>query len=105
MSTIDNKQNKNPLKNALKETAVNFAETAVTLAYSKVTKYIIFLIFFLVILEIVNQIFFFFDLGGSIGYTYIVWFTVLFILFITLPINRSKLFNPDNKNTSTNQNP
>ena len=36
----------NKIKNALKKTAVNFAETAVTLAYSKVTKYIIFLIFF-----------------------------------------------------------
>lgn len=70
--------------------------------YSKVTKYIIFLIFFLVILEIVNQIFFFFDLGGSMGYTYIIWFTIIFILFITLPINRSKLSNPENE-ISSNQ--
>ncbi len=83
MSTIDKEQNKNK-----------------SFRFSKVVKYIIFLIFFLVILEIINQILFFFDLGGSSGYTYIVWFTIIFILFITLPINRSKLFNPENEISS-----
>jgi hypothetical protein len=79
-----------------------------TLRFSKVVKYIIFIVFFLAILEITNYILIFFDLDGTIGYTYIVWFTIIFILFITLPINRSKLFNPENENysnKSTNQNP
>ena len=99
-SSNENNKIKNLLKNAFKETAVTFTGTAVNLAHSKVTKYIIFLIFFLVILEIINKIFFFFDLGGSMGYAYIIWFTIIFILFITLPINRSKLFIPKSLQTN-----
>ena len=73
---------------------------------SKMLRLALFIFMFFFIFKIIDHILIFFNINQEMGYIYFMWFTVLFLLFVLLPIDRSyfKIFNkvtPATSNTSS----
>ena len=62
---------------------------------SKMLRLALFIFMFFFIFKIIDHILIFFNINQEMGYIYFMWFTVLFLLFVLLPIDRSyfKIFN------------
>jgi hypothetical protein len=62
---------------------------------SKMLRLALFLFMFFFIFKIIDHILIFFNINKEMGYIYFMWFTVLFLLFVLLPIDKSyfKIFN------------
>ena len=58
---------------------------------NKMTRFLFFMFVYFFIFKIIDRILFFFDISKEIGYIYFVWFTMLFFLFVLLPMKRSRL--------------
>lgn len=74
---------------------------------SKMLRLALFLFMFFFIFKIIDHILIFFNINQEMGYIYFMWFTVLFLLFVLLPIDKSyfKIFNKEptpTTNTSSN---
>ena len=59
--------------------------------FNKMMKFLLFLFLFFGIFKIIDHIMYFFDISREMGYIYFCWFTLLFFLFVILPIQRSRL--------------
>ena len=62
---------------------------------SKMLRFILFIFIFCFIFKVIDHVFDFFDIGREMGYIYFSWFTVLFLLFVILPLKKSSFFNND----------
>lgn len=59
---------------------------------SRMIRFILFLFVFCFIFKVIDHIFDFFDIGREVGYIYFSWFSVLFLLFVILPLKKSSFF-------------
>ena len=58
---------------------------------NKMARFLLFVFMFFFIFKIIDHILDFFDVNKDIGYIYFVWFTIMFFLFVVLPLQRSRL--------------
>ena len=58
---------------------------------NKMARFLLFVFMFFFIFKIIDHILEFFDVNKDIGYIYFVWFTIIFFLFVVLPLQRSRL--------------
>ena len=58
---------------------------------NKITRFLLFLFIFFFIFKIIDHILYFFDISKENGYAYFSWFTMLFLFFVLLPTQRSRL--------------
>ena len=58
---------------------------------NKITRFLLFLFIFFFIFKIIDHILYFFDISKENGYAYFSWFTILFLFFVLLPTQRSRL--------------
>lgn len=56
---------------------------------SKMLRLALFAFMFFFIFKIIDHILIFFNINQEMGYIYFMWFTVLFLLFVLLPIDKS----------------
>ena len=61
------------------------------LGLNKMARFLLFVFMFFFIFKIIDHILDFFDVNKDIGYIYFVWFTIMFFLFVVLPLQRSRL--------------
>lgn len=61
------------------------------LGLNKMARFLLFVFMFFFIFKIIDHILDFFDVNKDIGYIYFVWFTIMFFLFVVLPLERSRL--------------
>lgn len=61
------------------------------LGLNKMARFLLFVFMFFFIFKIIDHILEFFDVNKDIGYIYFVWFTIMFFLFVVLPLQRSRL--------------
>ncbi len=61
------------------------------LGLNKMARFLLFVFMFFFIFKIIDHILEFFDVNKDIGYIYFVWFTIMFFLFVVLPLERSRL--------------
>ena len=59
---------------------------------NKMGKILLFLFMFFFIFKIIDYIFIFFDVNRESGYTYFIWFMILFFWFVLLPLRASYLY-------------
>ena len=59
---------------------------------NKMGKILLFLFIFFFIFKIIDYIFIFFDVNRESGYTYFIWFMILFFWFVLLPLRASYLY-------------
>lgn len=57
----------------------------------KMGKFLLFLFMFFFIFKIIDYILTFFDISKELGYSYFIWFSILFFLFVLLPLDPSYL--------------
>ena len=57
--------------------------------FPKYLRFIIFVVFVFLLLESMNKISNFFYINPKSGFTYLIWVSLLFFLFVLLPIKRS----------------
>lgn len=71
---------------------------------SKMLRLALFIFMFFFIFKIIDHILIFFNINQEMGYIYFMWFTVLFLLFVLLPIDKSyfKIFNKEPAPTKFN---
>jgi hypothetical protein len=68
----------------------------------KMGKFLLFLFMFFFIFKIINYILTFFDISKELGYSYFIWFSILFFLFVLLPLKNTYLNFKPNDNVSPN---
>jgi len=59
--------------------------------FNKFTRFIIFIIFFFIIFKVIDKILSFYNLNQETNYIYFNWVSLLFFLFVLLPIRKSVL--------------
>ena len=92
--TRENKENILNVENILKN--IDTAKTNIQhldkfLGLNKMTRFLLFVFMFFFIFKTIDHILDFFDVNKEMGYIYFVWFTLMFLLFVILPIRRSIL--------------
>jgi hypothetical protein len=68
---------------------VNIWNKAVGL--NKMARFLLFIFMFFFIFKVIDHILDFFDVNKDLGYIYFVWFTIMFFLFVILPLQKSRL--------------
>lgn len=61
--------------------------------FNKMIRILIFLFFFIFIFKIIDKIFVFYNINRDSAYLYFIWFTLIFFLFVVLPLRKSYLKN------------
>ena len=56
------------------------------------SRILLFLFMYYCIFKIINYIFVFFDINTELGYSYFIWFSILFFWFVVLPLKRTYLY-------------
>jgi len=59
---------------------------------NKMSRILLFLFMYYCIFKIINYIFVFFDVNIELGYSYFIWFSILFFWFVVLPLKRTYLY-------------
>jgi hypothetical protein len=58
---------------------------------NKFTRFVIFIIFFFLIFKVIDKILTFYNLNNESTYIYFNWISLMFFLFVLLPIRKSVL--------------
>lgn len=58
---------------------------------NKMARFLLFIFMFFFIFKVIDHILDFFDVNKDLGYIYFVWFTIMFFLFVILPLQKSRL--------------
>lgn len=81
----------NNISNKIDTTKTKIQHLDKFLGLNKMTRFLLFVFMFFFIFKTIDHILDFFDVNKEMGYIYFVWFTLMFLLFVILPIRRSIL--------------
>jgi hypothetical protein len=81
----------NNASTARKQAENTLSDVNKSVGLNKMARFLLFIFMFFFIFKIIDHILDFFDVNKDLGYIYFVWFTIMFFLFVILPLQKSRL--------------